>query len=149
MAILNWANWVQAIEPYEGSVALNKSSITLKEVWETFQLVATTDPVSLANKWLTWTSSDTTVATVSSSWLVTCVEPWECTITVMTNAKRYTATCNVSEWRTPWSNTVMYYPFKDDQLDKVWSSSIPITWTKEDLWKEGSTSSTSKSKNIR
>lgn len=126
MAILNWANWVQAIEPYEGSVALNKSSITLKEVWETFQLVATTDPVSLANKWLTWTSSDTSIATVSSTWLVSCVSPWECVITVMTNTKRYTATCNVSEWRTPWSNTVLYLPMSDDLLDHSWNN-ISIT----------------------
>ena len=28
----------------------------------------------------------------------------------------------------------MYYPFKEDQLDKVWSSTIPITWTKQTLW---------------
>jgi len=35
---------------------------------------------------------------------------------------------------TPWSNTLAYFPFKDDQLDKVWSSSISITWTKQTLW---------------
>jgi len=34
----------------------------------------------------------------------------------------------------PWANTIAYYPFKEDQLDKVWSSSIGITWTKETLW---------------
>lgn len=33
----------------------------------------------------------------------------------------------------PSSSTVMYYPFKDDQLDKVWGSSIWTTWTKQDL----------------
>ena len=36
-------------------------------------------------------------------------------------------------WK-PWSNTVMYYPFKDDQLDKVWTSSLPLTWIKQTLW---------------
>jgi hypothetical protein len=38
-----------------------------------------------------------------------------------------------SGW-TPWSNTVMYYPFKDDQLDKVGNSSISLAWTKETIW---------------
>ena len=37
-------------------------------------------------------------------------------------------------WWQPWANTVMYYPFKTDQLDKVGNSSIPITWVKENLW---------------
>jgi hypothetical protein len=36
-------------------------------------------------------------------------------------------------WK-PWANTVMYYPFKDDQLDKVWNSSLSVTWTKQSLW---------------
>ena len=34
----------------------------------------------------------------------------------------------------PWSNTKFYYPLTDDQLDKVWSTSIPITWTKQTIW---------------
>jgi len=37
------------------------------------------------------------------------------------------------EWQ-PWANTKFYYPLTDDQLDKVWWTSIPITWTKETLW---------------
>ena len=36
--------------------------------------------------------------------------------------------------REPWSNTVMYYPFEKDQLDKVGSSSISVAGTKENLW---------------
>lgn len=37
-------------------------------------------------------------------------------------------------WWKPNANTVLYYPFKEDKLDKVWSSSIGATWTKETLW---------------
>lgn len=74
------------------SLTLDKSSITLTTVWQTEQITATTVPA-----WATvnWSSSDTTVATVSSSWLVTCVTPWECTIT----AESYgvTATCEVTD----------------------------------------------------
>lgn len=33
----------------------------------------------------------------------------------------------------PWANTVMYYPFTTDQLDKVGSSSLSWTWTQETL----------------
>ena len=33
----------------------------------------------------------------------------------------------------PDENTVLYYPFKDDQLDKVWSSSIAVTGSKQTL----------------
>ena len=87
------------------SLTLDKSSIALITVWQTEQITATTVPA-----WATvnWSSSDTTVATVSSSWLVTCVSVWDCTIT----AESYwvTATCSVWPWWTPWVNTVAYYP---------------------------------------
>lgn len=53
------------------------------------------------------------------------VNPWE---HEMVNAYIWEDT-----WK-PWSNTVMYYPFVNDQLDKVWSSSISTTWTNEALW---------------
>ena len=36
-------------------------------------------------------------------------------------------------WK-PWTNTVMYFPFETDQVDKVWIASIPLSWTKQTLW---------------
>lgn len=34
----------------------------------------------------------------------------------------------------PGPNTVLYFPFKTDQLDHVWSASIDTTWTQDTLW---------------
>lgn len=33
----------------------------------------------------------------------------------------------------PWDNTLLYYPFKEDQLDKVWSSSIGTAGSKQTI----------------
>jgi hypothetical protein len=35
-------------------------------------------------------------------------------------------------WK-PWANTVMYFPFKEDQTDKIWSATINVTWTKDSV----------------
>ena len=37
-------------------------------------------------------------------------------------------------WWTPWANTVMYFPFKNDKLDHVGSATIGITGTQASLW---------------
>ena len=31
----------------------------------------------------------------------------------------------------PWANTIAYFPFTDDDLDKVWTSVIQTSWTKQ------------------
>ena len=36
-------------------------------------------------------------------------------------------------WK-PWVNTVLYYPFKENQNDQVWNSSLSVTWVKDTLW---------------
>lgn len=72
------------------SLTLDKSSISLTTVWQTNQLTATTVPAWAT---VTWSSSDTTIATVSNTWLVTCVTPWNCTITATSFG--VTATCSV------------------------------------------------------
>lgn len=82
-------------------VTLDKSSINLTTVWQTEQLTATITPANAEDTAVTWSSSDTTVATVSTTWLVTCVTPWEATITVTTHDGGYTATCGVSASRLP------------------------------------------------
>ena len=94
--------------PFPESITLDKSSISLTTVWQTEQLTATLTPTP-CDQSVTWSSDDTTIATVSTTGLVTCVTPWECTITA-TTVNNLTATCSVETGWTPWANTVAYYP---------------------------------------
>lgn len=104
------------------AISLNQSSITLSTVWQTSQLVATLTPADSTSK-VTWSSSNTSIATVSSTWLVTCVTPWTCTITA-TTSNWLTATCSVS------ASTVIYYDFTtvssipSDISVRKWSRSV-------------------------
>ena len=36
--------------------------------------------------------------------------------------------------RTPWSNTIAYFPFEEDQLDHSGSYTLDKTWTQQTLW---------------
>lgn len=76
-------------------VSLNKSTSTLT-VGNTEQLTATISPSNATNKTLTWNSSDTNKATVSSTGLVTAVSEGNTIITVTTQDGNKTATCNVT-----------------------------------------------------
>ena len=71
------------------SVTLNKTSEQ-----ETFQLSATVSPDNATDKTVTWSSSNTAVATVSSNGLVTAVQEGSATITAKAGDK--TATCTVT-----------------------------------------------------
>ena len=75
------------------SVTLNKTSITLTEQ-ETFQLSASVSPDNATDKTVTWSSSNTSVATVSNNGLVTAVKEGSTTITAKAGDK--TATCTVT-----------------------------------------------------
>ena len=113
-------------------VTLDKSSINLTTVWDTEQLTATISPNNAEDTAVTWSSSDPTVATVSTTWLVTCVSPWEATITVTTNDWGYTATCGVIDqsWWQPWANTIFYLPLETDLLDHSWNNyTFTTDWT--------------------
>ena len=97
--ILVWQNWEEKqIYPATPATAitLNKSSISLTTVWQTEQLTATLTPADSTSS-VSWTSSNTSIATVSSTWLVTCVTPWTCTITATTD-NGLTATCWVTNY---------------------------------------------------
>ena len=78
------------------SVSLNKTSATLTSKGATVQLTATVSPNNATDKSVTWKSSNTSVATVSSSGLVTAVGSGTATITVTTNSGSKKATCNVT-----------------------------------------------------
>lgn len=107
--------------PFPTSIVLDKSVINLTNIWDTAQLTATIEP-TVSDKSITWSSDDTTVATVSTTWLVTCVTPWTCTITV-TTVNGLTASCGVTnnQWWQPWVNTVVYFPFDTDFNDYSWN----------------------------
>ena len=74
------------------SVTLDKSSLTLK-IGETETLTATVNPDNATDKSVTWSSSDTNVATVSSSGMITAKAVGTATITVTTTDGGKKATC--------------------------------------------------------
>ena len=75
------------------SITLNKSSFTLTE-GNTETLVATVKPDNATDKTVTWTSSNTAVATVDAGGKVTAVKNGSATITA--KAGNVTTTCSVT-----------------------------------------------------
>ena len=77
------------------SVTLDQQALSLT-VDDTAQLTATVQPEDAYNKNVTWSSSDTSVATVGSDGLVTAVAPGAATITVTTQDGSFTVQCTVT-----------------------------------------------------
>lgn len=75
-------------------VSLNANALTLI-TGNTSQLIATVEPDNAGNKSVVWTSNNEEVATVSDTGLVSACAEGEAIITVTTNDKAYTATCNI------------------------------------------------------
>lgn len=76
-------------------VKLNKTSLSLK-VGETYTLMASVQPSSATDKSVTWTSSNTDVASVSASGKITAQKAGTTTITVSTKDGNKKATCKVT-----------------------------------------------------
>ena len=85
---------VQAVQAVPTSVSLNKTSLTL-DVGKSYTLTKTVSPSNAANKKCTWSSSDTSVATVDGNGKVTAKASGTATITVKTSNGK-TATCKVT-----------------------------------------------------
>ena len=81
------------------SVTLNKTSASLKK-GETLTLTATVAPSDAANKSVTWSSSNTSVATVTTSGVVTAIGEGTAVITVKTADGGKTASCTVAVTHT-------------------------------------------------
>jgi uncharacterized protein YjdB len=75
----------------------------------TQQLTATVSPTNATNTSVTWTSSNTSIATVSSSGLVTAIAAGAATITVKTVDQGKTATCAI----TVTAPVTTYYAIKN------------------------------------
>ena len=78
----------------ETSVKLNTKAVTISK-GKTYTLKATVSPSNASNKKVTWSSSNTSVATVSSSGVVTAKKAGTVTITAKTYIGK-TATCKVT-----------------------------------------------------
>ncbi len=76
-------------------ITLDQHSISLITAWQTEQLTYTVTPAWAEENNVTWSTSNPSIATVSSTWLVTCVTPGECVITVTTVDWWFTDTCNI------------------------------------------------------
>ena len=119
------------------SVSLNKTSLALTEQ-ETFQLSATVSPDNATDKTVTWSSSNTAVATVSSNGLVTAVQEGSATITAKAGDKTATCTVTVSKKVIPVTSFTFgddwFYVEKDHTLQLPFQSSPTdanetLTWT--------------------
>lgn len=77
------------------SVSLSKTELTLIK-GDTEQLLATVSPSDASNKTVSWTTTDKSVASVSSSGLVTAVGGGTATITATTADGSYTDVCKVT-----------------------------------------------------
>lgn len=87
----------------------------------TRQLTATVAPSNSTNQNVSWSSSNTSVATVNSSGLITAVAAGTATITVTTQDGNKTATCTVTV-TTASTFTVHFYK------PSTWGATIRIYW---------------------
>ena len=93
-----WKNfiYIQEIPVLATSISLNQTSATLY-MGNTLQLIATVLPSATTDKTVSWSSSNTSVATVSSNGLVTPKSTGSATITVRTeDGSNLTAQCIVT-----------------------------------------------------
>ena len=106
------------------SVSLNKTSATL-EVGDTLSLYATISPSNATDKSVTWSSSNTSVATVSNG-LVTAKSAGTATITVKTSNNK-TATCYVTVKNQEILPTAIYLSKSSVELNE--GENITLTTT--------------------
>lgn len=99
------------------SVTLDNSTLSLTE-GETQTLTATVSPVNASDKTVTWSSSNTSVATVSNG-IVTAVSEGSATITASAGGKSATCTVTVSAPEVP--------PTPPDPDEHPYTSNV--TWT--------------------
>ncbi len=108
------------------SVSLGIASQTTKYVGDSLQLQAEVKPTTIKNYITKWSSSDTKIATVSSSGLVKFVSKGTVTITGEVNGVKGTATIIVKEkTTTPTASAPAGTAFKADQI-KLSSTTLTV-----------------------
>ena len=107
------------------SVKINTTARTL-EPGKTFQLAAWPQPANATNKAVTWTSSNTAIAKVSSTGLVTAVKAGSASITVKTADGGYTATCKITVKQ---SSTIPDGYSASAPEDVHWTDDFRFAWT--------------------
>ncbi len=93
------------------SVSLSPIPPSYLEVGQTYQLAAAIYPSNATNQSVTWTSSNTAIATVSSTGLVTGIALGSAMITVTTNDGYYTTSCSLTVDNFPFTATTMSTSF--------------------------------------
>jgi uncharacterized protein YjdB len=111
-------------------IAITQTTISVA-IAGTSQLTATFTPTNASNQAVTWISSDTTIATVSSTGLVKGISTGTATITVTTIDGSFKATSTVTVTSSPnivIANQTLVAPTIDGGLDEsTWTLSKTIT----------------------
>lgn len=121
---------LSGIIPVTG-ISLTPTSATIKK-GETIQLSATVTPGNATEKTVSWGSGDETIATVSSSGLVTGINEGTVTISVKTKDGSFTATCEVKiekETDTPPVPSHTYYNVVLPEIVGATFSPVPGTYS--------------------
>ncbi|GIC31634.1 hypothetical protein SUT328_16520 [Streptococcus parasuis] len=112
----SWSNYESAdVKAVEG-VTLNQASLEL-DIDQSKQLTATVTPSDATNKRLTWTSSQSDIATVSPDGLVKAIKAGKTEITVTTVDGSHVATCQVTVKEAPVKPVVL--GVKDQSTDTI------------------------------
>lgn len=115
-------------------VSLNNSTLTLKAGYR-FQFAATVIPSTATNKQVTWSTSDESVATISSTGLLTAVAGGKCYITATTVSGSFTAKCEVTVLQDVSGISIestvktMYV----GQADEIKANVLPTTATNQNI----------------
>lgn len=122
-------------------VTLNKTSLSLKE-GETATLKATVKPDDATDKTVTWSSSDESVATVSSGGVVTAVAKGTAEVTAAAGGKSSTCTVTVNDKveETIKAALMKIYEAMDGphwKITKKWDTSQPLEEWYGVRWNEG------------
>jgi hypothetical protein len=85
----------EIVEVVPTDVSVSHATLNMNR-YASSQLTAILTPEDVSNKTVLWSSSNTSIATVSSTGLVTALAPGNVTITATTQSGNLTATCNVT-----------------------------------------------------
>jgi hypothetical protein len=107
-------------------ISMNTSDLSMS-IGDTDTLEFTITPADATNQNVTWESSDTNIATVSSNGLVTAVAEGTATLTVTTDDGAFTATCTITVSAGETFNSILSTDPSDGDIDIPVTKTITIT----------------------